>query len=136
MFSSGKFAKKIGVTSKTLRTWHKNRSLIPVKITDGGTRYYSESQYFDYMGGVHGYAMLHKNLVTRISEDVFTFSGFSINVGDDNCTAFGEYKDGYLKIGILEKGAFISKYKVKAENAENNTAFKITKSLDLISKEF
>ena len=44
MYSIGKFAKEIGVTTKTLRNWHKEGKLIPIKITDGGTRYYSEEQ--------------------------------------------------------------------------------------------
>lgn len=50
MYSIGKFAKKIGVTTTTLRNWHKEGKLIPSKITDGGTRYYSEEQLNIYLG--------------------------------------------------------------------------------------
>jgi len=50
MYSIGKFAKEIGVTTQTLRNWHKSRELIPFKITEGGTRYYSEEQLNRYLG--------------------------------------------------------------------------------------
>ena len=50
MYSIGKFAKEIGVTTQTLRNWHKTKELIPFKITDGGTRYYSEEQLNRYLG--------------------------------------------------------------------------------------
>lgn len=48
MYSIGKFSKGIGVTTKTLRNWHKEGKLIPAKITDGGTRYYSDEQLKTY----------------------------------------------------------------------------------------
>lgn len=35
MFSIGKFSKEIGVSTTTLRTWHKNNILIPQVITTG-----------------------------------------------------------------------------------------------------
>lgn len=50
MYSIGKFAKEIGVTTTTLRNWHKNGELIPFKISEGGTRYYSEVQLNKYLG--------------------------------------------------------------------------------------
>lgn len=50
MYSIGKFAKMIGVTTTTLRNWHKEGKLIPIKITDGGTRYYSDEQLDIYLG--------------------------------------------------------------------------------------
>lgn len=50
MYSIGKFAKMIGVTTTTLRNWHKEGKLIPTKITDGGTRYYSDEQLGIYLG--------------------------------------------------------------------------------------
>lgn len=49
LYSVGKFAKKIGVTTQTLRNWHKEKSLIPLKVTSGGTRYYSEQQLNEYL---------------------------------------------------------------------------------------
>lgn len=42
LYSIGKFAKEIGVTTTTLRNWDKSGELKPCKVTDGGTRYYSE----------------------------------------------------------------------------------------------
>ena len=50
MYSIGKFAKKIGVSLATLRNWHKDGTLVPAKITNGGTRYYSEKQLNEYTG--------------------------------------------------------------------------------------
>jgi DNA-binding transcriptional MerR regulator len=44
MYSIGKFAKLLGVTTQTLRNWHKSGELIPCMITRGGSRYYSEEQ--------------------------------------------------------------------------------------------
>lgn len=49
LYSIGKFAKEIGVTTTTLRNWHKSGELIPCKITNGGTRYYSEIQLKEYL---------------------------------------------------------------------------------------
>ena len=48
LLSIGKTAKKLGVTTTTLRNWHKENKLIPEKITTGGTRYYSEEQIYLY----------------------------------------------------------------------------------------
>ena len=42
LFSIGKVAQKLGVTTTTLRNWDKAGILIPDKVTDGGTRYYSD----------------------------------------------------------------------------------------------
>jgi putative resolvase len=50
LYSIGKFAKQIGVTAHTLRQWHKEGSLIPAKVTHGGTRYYSDAQIESYFG--------------------------------------------------------------------------------------
>ena len=49
MYSIGKFSKLIGVTTQTLRNWHKTNELIPCKITNGGTRYYSNEQLQEYL---------------------------------------------------------------------------------------
>ena len=50
LYKIGEFAEKIGVTTQTLRNWDKEGKLKPAKVTDGGTRYYSEYQYKTYMG--------------------------------------------------------------------------------------
>ena len=49
LYSIGKFAKEIGVTTTTLRNWHESGELVPFKITNGGTRYYSEKQLNKYL---------------------------------------------------------------------------------------
>lgn len=49
LYSIGKFAKQIGVTVQTLRNWHESKELFPFKITNGGTRYYSEQQLQIYL---------------------------------------------------------------------------------------
>lgn len=50
LYRIGEFAKKLGVTPQTLRNWEKDGKLKPEKVTDGGTRYYSEYQYNHYIG--------------------------------------------------------------------------------------
>jgi len=49
LYSIGKFAKQIGVTTATLRNWDASGELTPQKVTNGGTRYYSEQQLNSYM---------------------------------------------------------------------------------------
>lgn len=51
LYSIGKFAKEIGVTTQTLRNWHKDGILVPSKVTEGGTRYYSDKQISEYING-------------------------------------------------------------------------------------
>lgn len=50
MYKIGEFADKIGVTIQTLRNWDKDGKLKPAKVTEGGTRYYSEYQLNSYLG--------------------------------------------------------------------------------------
>lgn len=50
LYPISKFAKEIGVTTTTLRNWHKREWLIPAKITNSGARYYSEKQLREYLG--------------------------------------------------------------------------------------
>lgn len=50
LMSIGKFSKEIGISINHLRLLHKTGELIPVKITKGGTRYYSDKQLNDYLG--------------------------------------------------------------------------------------
>jgi len=50
LYKITEFADEIGVTSTTLRNWHKNKKLIPFKVSDYGTRYYSEEQLLRYLG--------------------------------------------------------------------------------------
>ncbi len=46
--SIGKFAKKVGVTTTTLRTMDREGVLVPHHVTAGGTRYYSSEQLKDF----------------------------------------------------------------------------------------
>ena len=48
-YKIGDFAEKIGVSTATLRRWDKEGVLKPAKVTEGGTRYYSEAQYLQYI---------------------------------------------------------------------------------------
>jgi DNA binding domain, excisionase family len=48
--SIGKFSKEVGISINHLRLLHKTGELVPVKITKGGTRYYSDKQLNDYLG--------------------------------------------------------------------------------------
>ena len=48
MYSIGKFAKEIGVTTQTLRNWHDSGELMPFKITNVGTRHYNKRQLKEF----------------------------------------------------------------------------------------
>lgn len=43
-YKIGEFADKLGVSIQTLRRWDKENKFKPAKITDGGTRLYSDHQ--------------------------------------------------------------------------------------------
>lgn len=45
--SIGKFAKELGVTPEHVRTMHRTGEVIPARISEKGTRYYSEEQLRD-----------------------------------------------------------------------------------------
>lgn len=44
LMSIGKFAKELGVTPEHVRTMHRTGEVIPARISEKGTRYYSEGQ--------------------------------------------------------------------------------------------
>lgn len=48
LISIGKFAKKVGLTTASLRRMHESGECIPYHITKGGTRYYSLEQLKDF----------------------------------------------------------------------------------------
>lgn len=48
LISIGKFAKKVGLTTASLRRMHKSGECVPYHITKGGTRYYSLDQLKDF----------------------------------------------------------------------------------------
>lgn len=47
-YKIGEFSKKSGLSISTLRRWDKEDKLKPAKVTDGGTRLYSEEQLISY----------------------------------------------------------------------------------------
>ena len=49
-YSIGEFAKEIGKTIQTLRNWDKKNILKPSRVTQGGTRYYSQEQLNHFLG--------------------------------------------------------------------------------------
>ena len=50
MYKIGHFAKLIGVSIRTLRYWDKINILKPIKVTKGGTRFYSDAKLKKYLG--------------------------------------------------------------------------------------
>lgn len=62
-YSISEFAKKIGVSTYTLRLWEKNGKLIPHHRTQGNQRVYSEEQVQEYLG------------ITSTKEVILTFGG-------------------------------------------------------------
>lgn len=67
-YKIGEFADKIGVHIETLRRWDKEGTLKPAKVTEGGTRYYSEQQYNEYCGRVPRNKKREIILYCRVSE--------------------------------------------------------------------
>lgn len=49
LMSIGKFAKQVGLSQQHLRKLHEDKVLIPVVISPGGTRYYSDEQLNEYL---------------------------------------------------------------------------------------
>lgn len=47
-YKIGEFSEKSGLSVTTLRRWDKEGKLKPAKVTDGGTRLYSEEQLINY----------------------------------------------------------------------------------------
>lgn len=98
-YSIGKFAKMIGKTPQTLRTWHKEGNLIPAHVTPGGTRYYSQEQLNHFLGftqqkivnrKIIGYCRVNSNKqkdnLTRQVDDVRTYmlaKGYQFEIIED-----------------------------------------------------
>lgn len=51
MMSSTNFAKKIGVTTRTLARWHESGKLVPAFVLPSGERRYTEEQVDSLRGG-------------------------------------------------------------------------------------
>lgn len=49
MYTSGNFAKKIGINIRTLGEWAKNGKLLPELITETNRKMYSHEQYVKYI---------------------------------------------------------------------------------------
>lgn len=111
LYKIGEFAEKLGVTIATLRRWDKEGRLKPAKVTDGGTRYYSEQQYQMYIGSsfkereqiVIGYARVstpsQKDALERQVENIKTYmyaKGYKFEIVTD--IGFGV---DYMKKGLI-----------------------------------
>lgn len=55
MYKIGEFAELIGVSTTTLRKWDETGELKPSRLSDGGTRYYSELQVYEYTSTINDY---------------------------------------------------------------------------------
>jgi DNA-binding transcriptional MerR regulator len=62
-YSISEFAKRIGVSTYTLRLWEKNGKLKPHHRTQGNQRVYTDEQVNEYLG------------LTKNKEVTFTFGG-------------------------------------------------------------
>ena len=49
-YKIGEFARRIGVSCVTLRTWDERGLLVPHHVSPSGYRYYSEEQLQKYLG--------------------------------------------------------------------------------------
>jgi putative resolvase len=113
VYSIGKFAKMIGVTEQTLRNWDKTGKLKPNHTTESGYRYYSETQFNQFLGlGLAqtkkvtvGYCRVsspkQKDDLHRQIENVKTYmiaKGYSFEVIDDIGSGINYNKKGLNKL--------------------------------------
>jgi len=112
--SIGKFSKEIGISINHLRLLHKTGELVPVKITKGGTRYYSDKQLNDYLGlnekdkKVILYARVStkqqkddlENQIKNLKEYAYS-KGYSFEIISDIGSGINYKKEGLKK--LLEK---------------------------------
>ena len=114
LMSIGKFSKEIGISINHLRLLHKTGELVPVKITKGGTRYYSDKQLNDYLGlnekdkKVILYARVStkqqkddlENQIKNLKEYAYS-KGYSFEIISDIGSGINYKKEGLKK--LLEK---------------------------------
>ena len=114
LMSIGKFSKEIGISINHLRLLHKTGELVPIKITKGGTRYYSDKQLNDYLGlnekdkKVILYARVStkkqkddlENQIKNLKEYAYS-KGYSFEIISDIGSGINYKKEGLKK--LLEK---------------------------------
>lgn len=114
LMSIGKFSKEIGISINHLRLLHKTGELVPVKITKGGTRYYSDKQLNDYLGlnekdkKVILYARVYtkqqkddlENQIKNLKEYAYS-KGYNFEIISDIGSGINYKKEGLKK--LLEK---------------------------------
>ena len=122
LYSIGKFAKLVGVSTETLRRMHKTQELVPCHISDGGTRYYSSQQLASFFKesnetkGVVGYCRVSTNsqkddLDTQI-ENVKAYmyaKGYQFEIISDIGSGINYKKPGLCKLINLINSNSISK---------------------------
>lgn len=111
LMSIGKFSKEIGISINHLRLLHKTGELVPVKITKGGTRYYSDKQLNNYLGS-NKKVILYTRVSTKKQKDnlenqikslkEYAYSkGYSFEIISDIGSGIDYKKEGLKK--LLEK---------------------------------
>ena len=111
LISIGKFAKEAGVTVATLRNMHRSGELVPCRVSQGGTRYYSTEQLDEFLGKtpqkrkVVGYCRVSTNsqkddLKTQV-ENVKSYmcaKGYEFEIIDDIGSGINYKKTGLRKL--------------------------------------
>lgn len=111
LMSIGKFSKEIGISINHLRLLHKTGELVPVKITKGGTRYYSDKQ-LNYYLGLNKKIILYARVSTKQQKDdlenqiknlkEYAYSkGYDFEIISDIGSGINYKKEGLKK--LLEK---------------------------------
>jgi predicted site-specific integrase-resolvase len=87
IMSIGKFAKAVGLSEATLRKMHRTGELVPVRVSNGGTRYYSDEQ------------------VRLLTDGSFSkrVVGYICLCGDLSSALQGKYLDSF-KLYMLDRG--------------------------------
>lgn len=113
MYKVTEFASRLGVSVSTLRRWDSEGILKPAKVTDGGTRYYSEEQEHTYFNRkvvepskvIVGYCRVssakQKDDLERQIENVKTYMyarGYSFELITDIGSGINYTKNGFTKL--------------------------------------
>lgn len=84
-YKIGEFADKLGVSKETLRRWDREDKLKPAKVTDGGTRYYSDYQLMTYAKPVEKerYVLAYSRNSSDLLEQYLVARGYKFKIVPD-----------------------------------------------------
>ena len=111
LMSIGKFAKELGVTPEHVRTMHRTGEVIPARISEKGTRYYSEEQLRDLKNYCRVSTKSQKDELEKQVENVKSYmyaKGYSFEVITDIGSGINYKNEGLHKlISLIDSNQII-----------------------------